>query len=1127
MRWIRCRSAATKPRLPACSPAVMSPNEPSTVPLTRRSAAWLVLLLIAGVAGNRFSAPLFLGVDFLFGSIFTLILVARYGTAVGVVAAVVISSYTYFLWNHPWAILIFACEALVVGLLHHRWRQNLLLSTGIFWLIFGMPLVWLLYGGVMQMSANPTMLIMLKQSVNGIFNAFIASLLLLAAARFLPAPTGRMHLSYQQLLFLLVSSLIFIPSLALTLFEGQRVIQRIEAEVAERLERNSASVSHQLRRWYSKHFLALEQLARSAAEDESPEVLEFRASTIQAVLPELDLILVAETDGTVVASSPATGPDGDALAGRSLGDEPYFGRARELLEQRTRALPNFPGDPTFQMVAVMRGDGSSGRIVIGLLRRSHVNVLLREIVYGRSLLAVLKSDGSPLIASSPEAADALREARRRTTIADGAPGVFLLAPENRNLPVMTQWNRSHYAQETLIESQSNTRLLVMMPVAPYQRLLYERYIYTLLLALALIYAAFLVAALISRSLARPITKLAAITGRLPQELDSPTEKLWPQSGLAEVAALISNFDTMTHALQRNFAELQRRSAELEREVAERERVEQSLRQRERELNGVVENAPDIIARFDRNYRHIFINSVIERFTLLRREDFIGKTSREAGLPSDLCDLWERKLQRAWQQRRQVEMDFAAPGPDGVTFFQSRLVPEINPEGEVVSILAITRDISTLKDAERLVIDQNRVLELLATGTGLDEVLAATIRMIEERLPGARCAVVLLENGSIRHSAGSASLPPEIVALIGEAASADAVRPTGLTVTEFARAPVGAELRAAAARASIGSCWSAAVCSSSGKPLGSFGCCHAEAGQPTFVQKKWVQGAAHMAGIAIEHARAMEALRQAEEDLRSYATALEQRVAERTMRLQESHQSLESFCYTIAHDLRAPLRAIQGFSATLSEEFGPSLSGDGDFYLKRIQRAAVRMDDLIKDLLDYGRLSHGDLPLESVSLDQVMSDVGYQLSADLLASNAVMDIAAPLASVRANALILEQLVANLVSNALKYVSPGTRPHIRIWSETGEKFVRLHVQDNGIGIAPEHHDRIFRVFERLQTESEYSGTGIGLAIVRKGAERMGGKVGVESRPGGGSCFWLELPKADPSGEIRDGRLVGSER
>jgi len=230
------------------------------------------------------------------------------------------------------------------------------------------------------------------------------------------------------------------------------------------------------------------------------------------------------------------------------------------------------------------------------------------------------------------------------------------------------------------------------------------------------------------------------------------------------------------------------------------------------------------------------------------------------------------------------------------------------------------------------------------------------------------------------------------------------------------------------------------------------------------------------------------------------------------RLQDSNAALDAFAYTVSHDLRAPLRAMQGFSKALLEDFADALGAQGRDYASRVVAAAARMDDLIQDLLAYSRLSRTDMALSPVPLEEAVDSILSRMQGVIGERNAAITVERPLPAVRAHRATLQQCLINLVNNALKFTAPGDAPDIRIRAETNGARVRCWVEDRGIGVAPDHHERIFRVFERLHGSETYPGTGIGLAIVKKGVERMEGQVGVESAAGQGSRFWFELRGGD---------------
>jgi signal transduction histidine kinase len=256
---------------------------------------------------------------------------------------------------------------------------------------------------------------------------------------------------------------------------------------------------------------------------------------------------------------------------------------------------------------------------------------------------------------------------------------------------------------------------------------------------------------------------------------------------------------------------------------------------------------------------------------------------------------------------------------------------------------------------------------------------------------------------------------------------------------------------------------------------------------------------------IARQRANARLLQAEQGFRR---DLERQIEERTAQLVQVNRELDAFAYTISHDLRAPLRAMHGFADALVEDYGGTLPEEGHRFASRIVSAAGRMENLIQDILAYSRLAREEVSIHPVSLDGIVQRVIAEAEPLIREMNATVEVQHPLPDVLAHPTTLSQAIQNLVSNALKFVAAGQAPHVVVRAEPVDEWVRLWVEDNGIGIDLSHQERVFQPFQRLHGVEAYPGTGIGLAIVRRSIERMGGRCGVISKPGVGSRFWIEL-------------------
>jgi PAS domain S-box-containing protein len=253
-----------------------------------------------------------------------------------------------------------------------------------------------------------------------------------------------------------------------------------------------------------------------------------------------------------------------------------------------------------------------------------------------------------------------------------------------------------------------------------------------------------------------------------------------------------------------------------------------------------------------------------------------------------------------------------------------------------------------------------------------------------------------------------------------------------------------------------------------------------------------------------------ARKAAEEAVLTLNAQLEQRVKDRTAELEATNKELETFTYSVSHDLKAPLRGIDGYSSILLQEYAEKLDENAKQYLRNVRKAAQQMGSLINDLLAYSKLERSDVELSPVNSGDVIDALLDEFADHRFDHAAAVTVSASCTAVRADRDGLTMALRNLIGNALKFSQDVSQPQIEIGSSETAGAHLLWVRDNGMGFDMKYHDQIFAIFKRLKQGEKYPGTGVGLAIVHKAMSRMGGRAWAESTPGMGATFYLEIPK-----------------
>ena len=474
-----------------------------------REALLLLLLLLLGFAGNYFSFPLFFGVDFLFGSICSLIVLSIYGRVWGVVSAIVVSSYTYVLWGHPYAIIIFTLELVVVGGCLVKTRQGLLMCAGAFWIFIGIPAVFLFYHVIMEMDRVSTLLIMLKQGTNGIFNAMVASLLinLLPALRYRLKVGRSRSIHLREILFNLMVALVLFPVLGVMFVEGRSAMNRMELGIATNLKSLSGNVSRHLQSWYEQRLHAVRQLASLAAATPpvAANALQSLTETTKRMFPDFHNMYIADAAGTTIAFFPPVNEKGESTLNLNFSDRAYY---KELKAGRSVVLSKvFMGrggvfSPIVTLSAAVVVENQFKGYALAALDLARIRNLVDQYSQEGQYRITLSDSENRIISSSVSGREPMQyyDSRQSGHLKPHGQSFYLWSPDDTRLPAVTRFKRSLYVTEDLVSEHLPWKIIVEFPVARQQQVLfalYNRYLSTILIfaassSLILIFSALLI-----------------------------------------------------------------------------------------------------------------------------------------------------------------------------------------------------------------------------------------------------------------------------------------------------------------------------------------------------------------------------------------------------------------------------------------------------------------------------------------------------------------------------------------------------------------------------------------------------------------------------------------------------------
>jgi len=528
-----------------------------------RTVLITILLAALGYVGNYLKIPVVYRVDFIFGSVFSLIALCAAGFAGGVLVAFLASVHTFFLWNHPYAIIIFTAEIIWVGIALKRGRTNLILVDSLFWLLLGMPMVAGFYYGIMNLGFDSTLVIMLKQSINGILNALLASILLnhTPVLKWLSG-SGRPRLSsYALRVFHLATAFLIIPTLALVLFYNYQNLASTQERVARNLVEDAYEAQADLAHWIENRLRAIRLV--SELDIGSQENLQAELQRLHALFPDFHTLFVGDATATTVAFHPPVNAKGESTIGINFADRRWF---RDL--QST-------GKPVFSEVFMGRGgvfepiiviavpvvtNGKLSHFAQGAINIREMATLFKRMGERKDMIYTIVDRNRNIVFSS--------DPSRRPLSPLPTDGGFLKVPftaevslkvaaGQKNVSVMSTWKEAAYYM-TLPIRGTPWELIVEYPVGPLQKSFYRTAILSLVAIAALYIIMIGLAALLSDRLIQPVQSLSRISENIPSRIDNGETLYWPQSDILEVSELIEHFSVTAATLENKLLESRER-----------------------------------------------------------------------------------------------------------------------------------------------------------------------------------------------------------------------------------------------------------------------------------------------------------------------------------------------------------------------------------------------------------------------------------------------------------------------------------------------------------------------------------------------------------------------------------------
>jgi signal transduction histidine kinase len=527
-----------------------------------------VALIAAGLAGNYFRFPIFLNIDFLFGSIFAMLVLQFFGLGRGILAAAIIAGYTYVLWNHPYAIIIMTAEVAVVGWLTNRRKIGIVLADTIYWLIIGTPLIYLFYHVAMNVPLSNTSIVMTKQAVNGIANALVARLIFTGFT--LRSRSSLM--SYREIIYNFLALFVLGPALIMMAIGSRTDFAETDLRIRTLLMQESRHTAHSLEIWVVNRTSAIFNLAEMAASRPPEQMQSYLELTVNSDV-NFQRAGLHDRDATTTAYFPLLDEHGHKNIGMSFADRSYIPVLKQTLKPMlSEVMMGKIGahKPVVAMIAPVIIHGEYGGFIGGILSLKQILEHLDKITgENASIYTLIDKSSNVIMTNRTDQTVMAPFARGEGTLNRLDAGISQWVPVvSPNTPISERWKNSFYVAETTIGALAEWKLILEQPVAPFQKTLYNNYTGKLTLLFLILIGALALAEFLSRSSIATIERLRLITNDLPSRLVTDEKEIaWPESGIIEINHLIKNFREIANSLTAQFSEVRKNNDTLEQRVA--------------------------------------------------------------------------------------------------------------------------------------------------------------------------------------------------------------------------------------------------------------------------------------------------------------------------------------------------------------------------------------------------------------------------------------------------------------------------------------------------------------------------------------------------------------------------------